>query len=480
MTTRGERGAPNRGLQTPSLRRRVTWAVLAMITVMLIAVAGITDGVLSNRLDAQLRDRLTDRVAIADALVDEVDSSELVSRLEGDGISVRLVTGSGRTYQEGPLAGASSSQDATPQQPSGEKGHDEAGAKNGKGQPQATVVQNGDRLSVVRDLDHGATVTLLADASDIGRTISQVRVAFAIAAALVLIVAAIVVPPLVSRTLRPLEKITRTARSITAGERDQRLRPLQPSTELGQTAAAFDEMLDAVVGAESRAVDSEERLRAFLSDAAHDLRTPLAGVQSAAEHLLRDDPSGPAREKTTLGLLRETRRASRLVEDMLTMTRIDTGLDLHNEDVDLLVLSEEVIAAQTMQHLDLRFVVRGEHVSVQGDRDRLVRALANLVDNAVHASPAGGTVAVTAWSTGAHAGLTIEDDGLGVPPDQRDRIFERLVRLDQSRSSRRAGAGLGLSIALGIARAHGGTVEYRDRADGRRGAQFSLTLPTGG
>ncbi len=468
------------GLRTPSLRRRVTLVVLALLALMLVALAVVTDVVLEDRLDGQLRQRLSDRASVASALVDQVEPRDLARRLEGDGVSVVLRTASGQVYAEGPLGGTAANGGASEgAQTPGSAGPaaGSRGAPGGPPGPKTPVVQQGDRLTVVRTLSDGSRLTLLADVSDVRRTLGQVRLALVLAAALVLLGAAVVVPPVVARTLRPLDRITEVARSITEGDRERRLRPVQPGTELGRTAIAFDDMLDSVVGAESRALASEQRLRTFLSDAAHELRTPLAGVQAAAEHLLRDDPPRADREQAMLGLVRESMRASRLVEDMLTMARIDSGLSLRRTTVDLRELAQQVVDGRTIQSPGLLLRLHGPQAHLFGDRDRLTQVLGNLLDNAAHACVPEGTVDLTVWADDERTGVDVEDDGPGVPAQQRERVFDRLVRLDEARSSHRSGAGLGLPIARGIARAHGGDLVCLPRSDGGAGAMFRLALP---
>ncbi len=321
-----------------------------------------------------------------------------------------------------------------------------------------------------RSLADGGTVTLLADVGDVRRTLAQVRLALVVAAGLVLLAAATMVPVVVARALRPLDRITDVARSITSGDRARRLRPSSPDTELGRTAVAFDDMLDEVVG-------SEERLRRFLSDAAHELRTPLAGVQAAAEHLLRDDPPRDERERTVLGLVRQSRRAGRLVDDLLTMARIDSGLVMRPVPTDLRELADEVAAAVGLTGPGTEVRVEGPAAPLRADRDRLVQVVGNLVDNAVHAVGPGGHVLLRTRRGDGRVGLDVVDDGPGVPAADRERVFERLVRLDEARSTHRGGAGLGLAIARGIARAHGGDLTCRGRDDGRPGAVLRLDLP---
>ncbi len=339
------------------------------------------------------------------------------------------------------------------------------------------VTRSGDTLEVSRSVGSGATLLLTADAGDVQRTLEQVRIALLAGALAVLLVAALVLGPVVDGALRPLDRITSLARSIRQGDRGDRLRPDRPGTELGTTAQAFDEMLDAVEGAEEHAVAAERRLRAFLSDAAHELRTPLAGLQAAGEHLLRADPPREERERTLVMLLRESRRAGRLVDDMLLMARIDSGLPLERRPVDLVALATDVVTTRRLRATEAVLEVRADApLVVDADPDRVAQVLGNLVDNALRAAGARGRVRVELTPTDDHAVVDVVDDGPGIPPADRDRVFERLVRLDDGHSRQDSGAGLGLPIARGIARAHGGDLVVVDDSTGTR---FRLTLPTG-
>jgi two-component system, OmpR family, sensor kinase len=293
-----------------------------------------------------------------------------------------------------------------------------------------------------------------------------------------LLLAAVALIAVVGRVLAPLDRITATARSITAGDRGRRLRPDRPGTELGRTAAAFDDMLDAVEGAEHRSREAEERVRHFLSEAAHELRTPLTGVQAAAEVLIRSELPRLERERLAVSVVREARRASRLVDDMLTMARIDGGIDLQRRPMELRELVEGVLAQRRLDPSAPSFrLAPGPPVDLVADPDRVTQVLANVIDNASRATGPGGQVEVeVAVPEGADAVVTVTDDGPGIPPPDRERVFERLVRLDEARSRDSGGAGLGLSIARGIARSHGGDLVCTSPAGGR-GAVFRLSLP---
>lgn len=483
------------GVATPSLRRRVTAFVLLALTAVLLVLVVSSDRALSARLESQLRERLVDRAGFADVLAEQLEGRDLARRLEGDGVSVLLVD-DGEVFAEGPLAGAVAST-ATPAVPSTPQEPEEPeprrppsaapapvprdGPAPDPAGPATEVVEQGDLLRVDRSLGDDEQLVLVADTADVRATVAQVRLVLGVVALAVLLLAGLAVPWLVGRALSPLDRITEVARQITRGDRQRRLDPHPATSELGRTATAFDEVLDAVVGAEQRAIASEQRLRTFLSDAAHDLRTPLTGAQAAAEHVLREDPPRAERERVLTTLVRETRRAGRLVEDMLLMTRIDQGLELRRERLRLGTVAAEELAARELGLPGVTLTLDdggpdgAAGTEVVADRDRLSRLVGNLVDNAAQAGAARVAVQVASDPVGGQVVLAVEDDGPGVPPADRERIFERMVRLDEARSGA-GGSGLGLPIALGIARAHGGDLVCGDAVRGS-GARFELRLP---
>ena len=152
-----------------------------------------------------------------------------------------------------------------------------------------------------------------------------------------LVVSAALVAAAVRFALRPLDSMAALAKTITEGNRGRRLAPTRTDTEIGQTARAFDEMLDELEGAETRARQAEERTRAFLADAAHELRTPITGVQAAAETLLHHGDQLPAEDREHLQalLIREAQRAGTLISDLLAAARLDAGVDLDLTPVSL-------------------------------------------------------------------------------------------------------------------------------------------------
>jgi signal transduction histidine kinase len=186
-------------------------------------------------------------------------------------------------------------------------------------------------------------------------------------------------------------------------------------------------------------------------------------------------------------LVRDARRAGRLVDDLLTLARLDAGLELAPREVDLTELARAEIDRMTVLDEGHRYRVEGAQVLVVADPEAVGRALTNLLANARRHSPAGGTVTVTVRATDGGAEIGVRDEGPGIAPGDRERIFDRMVRLDDARvTDAGSGAGLGLAIARGTARAHGGDlrcIEPTPMADDPTpdgscgGAYFVLTLP---
>jgi two-component system OmpR family sensor kinase len=219
-------------------------------------------------------------------------------------------------------------------------------------------------------------------------------------------------------------------------------------------------------------------MRRFVADAAHELRTPIAGITAAAEAALAQPSDGDpeARQRLLMALGQEAHRAGRLVDDLLDLARIDTGLSLHPEPTDIRVLIDAQVERAQLLHPQLMLSIEGPSVTITVDPVRIGQVLANLLNNACRVTPAGATVLVTVSTTTQEVRVAVADTGPGVAAQHRDHIFERLVRLDSPRTGHATGAGLGLPIARGIARAHGGDVICAPSPAGT-GAVFVLTLP---
>jgi signal transduction histidine kinase len=431
-----------------SLRRRVTLSVGAVFVLLLLAVGFAIDATfvtITNRSEAAV---LADHIQLARTLAaHDVSPETLADRMQTRSTEVSLVLADGQTLGQLPPSVAATNPRVrwiTLNNPTGPL----AGAR-------MALLVNGGFLTNVQD---------------------QLRLTLLICAGVALLIVVLVVPLVVRGALVPLDQFTSLARRIAGGHRGDRLGPLPESTELGQMAGAFDEMLDDLEGAEARAVRSEASTRQFVSDAAHELRTPIAGISAAALAALDHSSDPETRERLLLLLSREAHRAGRLVDDLLDLARLDAGIPLTREDTDLNDLVTARADRLRVLHPDLSLVVTGA-ACVKGDPVRLGQVIDNLLNNACQAVAPHGRVSVSI-STDAHlARVAVTDDGPGVPPEDRERIFDRMVRLDQSREARAQGAGLGLAIARAIAHAHGGDLVCEESV---AGATFVLTVPTYG
>ena len=464
---------------TPSLRTRVVATVVVLFAVLLLVVGVSVDVVLGQQLRRDLDARLSDRADRAVELVDSgVGAQDLVQALQGDAIRVRITTADGTVY--GVPGGEPPAQGDRPAAPNPPSGPSNAPTPPGPPNPPAP---RSDSLEITKPLPDGSTLSLLGDTTAIADVRQQLRILMVVAGAVTLLLAAAALIYAVRRALSPLDSMTSVARRITNGDRGRRLLPSKPNTDLGRTASAVDEMLDALEDAERKeaaaaqaARRAEEDMRRFLADAAHELRTPVAGISALAQSLQRDAEHRPDRVGRWSELLvGESARASRLVGDMLDSVRAENTSELELTDADLTDVVRRTVERSALLSPQVRFEVDGSQpVPVRVDVGRVEQILSNVLDNAARFTPPGGSVRVTT-GTDSQAFVTVDDDGPGVDEADRERIFERLVRLNSARDRSSGGVGLGLSIARTLARAHGGELVC---AAGPTGARFRLTLPS--
>jgi signal transduction histidine kinase len=262
-----------------------------------------------------------------------------------------------------------------------------------------------------------------------------------------------------------VEAIRRQAEVITGQRLNQRVPEPPTRDEIYRLARTLNDML-------ARLEASAKRQERFVADAAHELRTPLASLRTRLETaLLRgDDEAGP---ELLQGLWSETVRLGSLVDHLLLLARSDAGtLRARARPVDLDDVVGEVLSSTQAGDVVLR-ARSVEPVQVTGDAALLEQVLRNLVENAVrHAVRA---VDVSLSSEGSHAVLTVDDDGPGIPESERAEVFQRFVRLDDSRDRKRGGVGLGLAIVAEIVRVHSGRVDVSDSPSG--GARLTVRLP---
>ncbi len=331
-------------------------------------------------------------------------------------------------------------------------------------------VSGGLQVSAVEAASGTDRVTVVAalPTADLESATRTLRNLLLIVFPLLLLVCALIAWRVIGAALKPVEELRSGAASIDGSSTDERL-PVPPTRdEIAALATTLNEMLDRVAGA-------RRTQRAFVADAAHELRSPLATMRTQLEVATRLGEGGRLPDD----LLPEVARLSSLVEDLLLLARADDGGASSARvtgAVELGELVDEVAARYGTAPVPVRRAAAAdlETVSVDASYDDLYRALTNLVDNAVrHAS---SEVELSLTMGGGTARIGVTDDGHGIPEEDRERVFDRFTRLDEARDRDSGGTGLGLAIARELLRRNGSQVSLEDAGPGVRAV---VTLPTG-
>jgi two-component system OmpR family sensor kinase len=277
--------------------------------------------------------------------------------------------------------------------------------------------------------------------------------------------------------LRPLDRIEVTAGKIAAGQLSRRVSPADSRTEVGRLGLALNAMLDRLERAFAQRSASEERLRQFLADASHELRTPLASIRGYAE-LYRMGATEDA-ANTELAMRRiedESKRMGVLVEDLLTLARLDEEPELRRQSVDLAALARDAAADARATAPQRTITVNApDSATVSGDPHQLRQVLANLTRNALVHTPAGTPIEISVSQDEQAVTVNVRDHGSGLPGASQQNIFDRFWRAEGGRGRGKAGAGLGLAIVQGVLDAHGGRISAQNAPGG--GALFVVRLP---
>jgi signal transduction histidine kinase len=319
--------------------------------------------------------------------------------------------------------------------------------------------------AVTSGVDGTRTVVVGVNIDDVVEARNVVTIALSVGVPLVLVVVGFATWWIVGRTLRPVEEIRAEVERISSRELGRRVPTPARDDEIGRLAATMNRMLE-------RLERSHDRRRRFVSDAAHELRSPVAAIRQQAE-VAAEHPTTTSVEELARVVLEEDDRLQRLVEDLLLLARIDERApDVEEVDLDDLVLAEaDRLRSTSSIALDTRGVSAAR---VRGERASLERVVRNLMENA--ATHARARAAVGIAELDGHVVLAVEDDGPGIDPEDRERALERFVRLDGARDRKTGGAGLGLSIVRDVTRAHGGSVALEESSLG--GLLVRIELPS--
>ena len=279
---------------------------------------------------------------------------------------------------------------------------------------------------------------------------------------------------LARRSFAPVVDMGRRASAIDSSSLDARLAVRNTGDEMDELATVFNDMLE-------RLERSFVQQRQFMADASHELRTPLAGLRAEASVALQQDRTNAEYEQSLERVRDEARRLSAVVDDLFTLARLDGDEGLHASEFYLEELVMECVDRMRSLAMDRGITLAFQpalEAPVHGDRDMIDRVIMNLLDNATKYTPRGGAVRVELERSGDEWLVRVSDNGSGVPVEAQAHVFDRFYRADEARTrpdGSTGGAGLGLSIAWEIARAHGGRVELA--SSGASGSVFTLTLP---
>jgi two-component system, OmpR family, sensor kinase len=422
-------------MKTGSLRARVALITIALLAIVLAAVVAAVTLAYRAKLDGDLRHRLTNASVAVERAGSAAAAKRLLPGLALEGIATRFGGARGTAPVKGPR-----------------------------------IETRGSLLVLDEILPDGTRVTFSASRASIDHAVTNLLLVELVVAGAALALATFLVLHGTRTALRPLSAVIETATRIAHGDSKLRLKPNRTDTELGSLAAAFDQMVDALEAAIEEARASDAATRHFLADASHELRTPVAGLQASVETLLREQPERPERDRLEAAVARDSERLGRLVNDLLGLARLEAHPT--RAPVDLVTIARPLIDDARAHAPRAAITLSADtDTTVYGDPDALERVLRNLIDNALVAIQPTGRIDVQLRRRNGYVQALVADDGPGIPEHERQRIFERFVRLDPSKP----GHGLGLAIARRIAHQHHGDLTCDPT---RNGASFTLRLPT--
>ncbi|GAA1994292.1 HAMP domain-containing sensor histidine kinase [Terrabacter lapilli] len=476
---------PRRAGRQPAATRLqampLRWRLL-VVTLGLIAVAlAVTSLVVSALLRVYLLNQTKQELQVYSASLSSIDPTELHAarpQLPTNFTTRVIDVRTGRSRSLGEAATENNQAEPPPLTPASavvvKHTPFEIGSSDGDAQWLAIAQLNEPRTEIY---------VLALPLGPLDRTVDTFLLYAAGIGAITLLVTGVVGWFLVRRTFRPLTRIEDTAAQIAVGDLTQRIDVPDSDDEVASLSRSLNAMLARIEQSFAVREANEAKMRRFIADASHELRTPLAAVGGYAE-LYRQGalPTGEAVTGAMGRIESEAHRMSGLVEDLLTLARLDGERPLELQPVDLAVLAAD--AAQDARTIapDRHIVASGIHgpiepTELQADEQQLRQVVTNLVTNARVHTPAGTPVEILVGRTDdEHVALHVRDHGHGIPPQERADVFERFYRADRSRSRGSGGGnGLGLAIVHAIVEAHGGTVTVRETPGG--GATFVVELP---
>ena len=326
------------------------------------------------------------------------------------------------------------------------------------------------------------TVVVAQSFEDIDRTLLRLQGLFILIGLVMILFIALASRKVITVGLRPLATVEATAERIAEGDLTARLPDIKPNTEVGRLVNTLNMMLGRIEESFAARVDSESKLRRFVADASHELRTPITAIRGFAELHRQGAVTGEEKTKELIGRIEnESKRMGSLVEDLLLLARLDQSREMKAEPVNLSKLVSDAVesARAAGPNHAVNFSNSDEEIYALGDNDRIHQVVANLLANARTHTPAGTKIDVSVIQSEDGVRIRIADNGPGLSDKDQSRIFERFYRADASRvRTDGEGTGLGLSIVDAVMRAHAGQVSVESELG--KGAAFTLFFPING
>lgn len=456
------------------IRAKVAIAIFGFSTGMLVVMSIAVYAAFARELQDNLNDTLRLRATSNLQLVDSTESPPILrtgpdpgsERSQGEAV-LRLFGPDGRILNDASPAAETSKQEFTLVLQAVTTGNDVAGTIGLGGNEDFRALASPVRAN-------GTIVGVLVtgiERSQVNEPLSVLRVILAIAVPVTSVVLALGSFWIARSALKPVARITATARQISRGDLRRRIEGVDTKDEVGELATTLNGMI-------ARLAETVDRERRFTADASHELRTPLAAIETSVDVTLSRDRGADEYRHTLDAVRLQAHRLTALTRQLLLLSRLDSEQAQREfEKLDLPSLVEAVAATFWEEHPEARVTVDPgtEALQVRGDVELLARAILNILENAaVHVGPSVAlTVRISKRAGPPRAVVTISDDGPGIPPELAPEVFQRFRRGDASRT--RGGSGLGLAIVEATVELHGGGVRLLPSAGA--GARFELLLP---
>lgn len=347
-------------------------------------------------------------------------------------------------------------------------------------QPFTIETPQSDFRVIAQRLPTGLGIVVVSQSfEDIDRTLLRLQGLFILIGLVMILFIALASREVITVGLRPLATVEATAEQIAEGDLTARLPDLKPNTEVGRLVNTLNMMLGRIEESFSARVESESKLRRFVADASHELRTPITAIRGFAELHRQGAVTGEKKTKELIVRIEnESKRMGSLVEDLLLLARLDQSRQMKLEPVNLskLVLDSVESARAAGPNHPVNFNKSDEEIYALGDNDRIYQVVANLLANARTHTPVGTKIDVSVIQSEDGVRIRIADNGPGLSEKDQAQIFERFYRADPSRvRTDGEGTGLGLSIVEAVMRAHAGEVSVESELG--KGATFTLFFP---